>query len=85
MSPEEQFYARHAACTDDPNPEIATEMVFTLQEGRLYLNIHGYGQWPGCKSLVFPPLTKEATRKVLAYLAHASAEESYTNYHDNYP
>lgn len=71
----DEYAARHAQCSDDKDPEIASEFVFTLIEGRLHIDFFGYGYWgkdgvfPEQRS--FPPLTKEATAKLIQYLKFA--------------
>ena len=66
----EEFDARHCACDDDDDPEIASELVFTLIDGSLYVDAFGKGVWPHVSNTPYR-LTKEATAKLLKYLAAA--------------
>lgn len=68
----EEFEARHAACTDDPNPEIASEVVFSIALGQLSLDVWGLGEWPNCTLDKRLTLTKEATAKLIQYLTRAN-------------
>lgn len=68
----DEYAARHAQCCDDEDPEIASEFVFTLIEGQLYIDFFGYGRWgeggifPEQRN--FPALTKKATVNLIQYL-----------------
>ena len=66
----EEFEARHCTCDDDDDAEIASELVFTLMNGRLHVDAFGKGAWPNVSNNAYC-LTKEATTKLLQYLSSA--------------
>lgn len=66
-----EFDARHCACTDDDDPNIASELVFTLMGGQLYVAAFGKGEWPNVGNSSYV-LTPNATAKLLAYLKSAA-------------
>lgn len=63
----ENYEARHATCTDDDDPELASEIVFTLMHnGCLSVDVWGKGKWPNCQ-LMSLTLTQGASDKLITY------------------
>lgn len=67
MLAEKDFDARHCACNDDEDPVLASELVFTLRDGQLQVDVFGKGLWPNVSADTFV-LTAEVTQKLLTYL-----------------
>lgn len=72
----EEFEARHCACTDDDDPALASELVFTVLNGQLYVEAFGKGQWPNVTQAAYV-LTPEATAKLLTYFKTQQPDASH--------